>query len=292
MEHVGVSTLSDHVCELGEGPTYEPHSDALFWFDIVNGRLIEQALSGGPAKVHTLGQMASALAVIDGERQLIASETGLHVRDIATGKLTLHTPIEANNTATRSNDARVHPCGALWVSTMGKKAQKGAGAIYWFFKGELRTLFSGISIPNSIAFSSDGAMAYFTDSATGLIMRTACDPGTGLPLGEPMVFADRGGGAGDHDGSVVDIDGTLWNARWGEGRVTAYAPDGRLLRSIAMPVGQPTCPAFVGKNADRLAVTSAWAGLDETQRAAQPDAGKTFLLDLPVRGRFEPRVLI
>jgi sugar lactone lactonase YvrE len=107
-----------------------------------------------------------------------------------------------------------------------------------------------------------------------------------------MVFADRGGGAGDHDGSVVDIDGTLWNARWGEGRVTAYAPDGRLLRSIAMPVGQPTCPAFVGKNADRLAVTSAWAGLDETQRAAQPDAGKTFLLDLPVRGRFEPRVLI
>jgi sugar lactone lactonase YvrE len=292
MEHVGVSTLSDHVCELGEGPTYEPHSDALFWFDIVNGRLIEQALSGGPAKVHTLGQMASALAVIDGERQLIASETGLHVRDIATGKLTLHTPIEANNTVTRSNDARVHPCGALWVSTMGKKAQKGAGAIYWFFKGELRTLFSGISIPNSIAFSSNGAMAYFTDSATGLIMRTACDPGTGLPLGEPMVFADRGGGAGDHDGSVVDIDGTLWNARWGEGRVTAYAPDGRLLRSIAMPVGQPTCPAFVGKNADRLAVTSAWAGLDETQRAAQPDAGKTFLVDLPVRGRFEPRVLI
>ncbi|KQZ28768.1 gluconolaconase [Mesorhizobium sp. Root552] len=292
MEHVGVSTLSNHVCELGEGPTYDPHNDTLFWFDIVNGRLIEQALSGGAATVHALGQMASALAVIDGDRQLIAAETGLHVRDIATGKLTLHTPIEANNTATRSNDARVHPCGALWVSTMGKKAQKGAGAIYWFFKGELRTLFSGISIPNSIAFSSDGAMAYFTDSATGLIMRTACDPGTGLPLGEPMVFADRGGGTGDHDGSVVDLDGTLWNARWGEGRVTAYAPDGRLLRSIAMPVGQPTCPAFVGKNADRLAVTSAWAGLDETQRAAQPDAGKTFLLDLPVRGRFEPRVLI
>lgn len=292
MEHVSVSILSRHVCELGEGPTYDPHNDTLLWFDIVNGELIEQALSGGAAKVHALGQMASALAVVDQDRQLIATETGLHVRDTATGKLTLHTPIEGDNAATRSNDARVHPCGALWVSTMGKKAQAGAGSIYWFFKGELRTLFSGLSIPNSIAFAADGAIAYFTDSATGFIMRAACDPETGLPVGEPMVFADRGGGAGDHDGSVVDLDGTLWNARWGEGRITAYRPDGSLLRSIATPVGQPTCPAFVGKTCDRLAVTSAWAGLDERQRAAQPDAGMTFLLDLPVRGRFEPRVLI
>jgi sugar lactone lactonase YvrE len=292
MEHVGVSILSDHVCELGEGPTYDPHSDTLFWFDIVNGKLIEQALSGGPAKIHALGQMASALAVIDRNRQLIATETGLYVRETATGKLTLHMPLEADNAVTRSNDARVHPSGAFWVSTMGKKAETGAGSIYWFFGGELRALFAGLSIPNSIAFSADGAVAYFTDSATGFIMRTACDPVTGLPIGEPMVFADRGGGTGDHDGSVVDLDGRLWNARWGEGRITAYGQDGKLLRSIATPVGQPTCPAFVGKNADRLAVTSAWAGLDERQRASQPDAGKTFLLDLPVRGRFEPHVLI
>ncbi len=59
-----------------------------------------------------------------------------------------------------------------------------------------------------------------------------------------------------------------------------------------MPVTQPSCPAFVGANADRLAVTSAWADQDEAQRAADPDAGKTFVIDFPVRGRFEPRVLI
>jgi sugar lactone lactonase YvrE len=32
--------------------------------------------------------------------------------------------------------------------------------------------------------------------------------------------------------------------------------------------------------------------MDAGQRAADPQAGKTFLIDLPVRGRFEPRVLI
>lgn len=291
MSDITVSILSDHVCKLGEGPSYDPNTGTLYWFDILNGHLIEHR-SGSETKTHALGRMASAIATIDPDRQLISTEDGLYLRETASGRLTLHTPIEADNPSTRSNDGRVHPCGAFWVSTMGKKAERGAGSIYWFFKGELRRLFSDVSIPNSIAFSPDGAIAYYTDSATGLLMRTACDPATGLPHGEPHVFADRGGGSGDHDGSVVDAEGTLWNARWGEARVTAYSPDGRLVRSIAMPAKQVTCPAFFGQNADRLAVTSAWADMDEVQRAADPDAGKTFLIDLPVKGRFEPRVIL
>ncbi len=135
--------------------------------------------------------MASAIAIIDEQRQLIATETGLHVRDVATGKLTLHTPIEADNPLTRSNDSRVHPCGALWTGTMGKKEEKAPGSIYWFFKGELRRLFSDITVSNSICFSGDGALAYYTDTSTGLLMRVACDSATGLPAGEPTVFVDH-----------------------------------------------------------------------------------------------------
>lgn len=291
MSEAAVSILSDHVCELGEGPSYDPATDTLYWFDILNGLLVEHRCGSG-TKTHPLGRMASAIAVVDGGRQLVSTEAGLYVRETATGRLALHTAVEADNPATRSNDGRVHPCGAFWVSTMGKKAEPGAGSIYWFFKGALRRLFSNVSIPNSIAFSTDGTAAYYTDSAKGLLMRTQCDPATGLPLGEPKVFADRGGGAGDHDGSVVDADGTLWNARWGEGRVNAYSPDGRLVRSVPVPAVQTSCPAFFGPRADRLAVTSAWAGMDEKQRAADPHAGKTFRIDLPVNGRFEPRVLI
>lgn len=287
-----VSVFSDHVCELGEGPSYDPATDALFWFDIVNGLLLEQGVTSGALKVHKLGQMASAIAIIDDKRQLIATETGLQVRDVATGKLTLHTPIEANNALTRSNDSRVHPCGAFWVGTMGKDEGKGAGSIYWFFKGELRTLYTGITVSNSICFSQDGTIAYYTDTATGLLMRVACDPATGLPVGESNVFVDHRSSKGYVDGSVVDRDGVLWNAVWGGKAVKAYSPDGTLLREIAMPAGQSSCPAFVGAKADRLAVTSAWKGKDDKQRQLDPQAGMTFLLDIPVNGRFEPRVLI
>ncbi|WFP76930.1 SMP-30/gluconolactonase/LRE family protein [Mesorhizobium sp. WSM4906] len=286
-----VSVLSDHICELGEGPSYDPATDTLFWFDIVNGKLLEKPLAGA-LKIHDLGVMASAIAVIDDARQLIATEVGLQVRDVKTGKLTLHTPIEADNPLTRSNDSRVHPCGAFWTGTMGKAEGKGAGSIYWFFKGELRRLFSDITVSNSICFSEDGAIAYYTDTATGLLMRVACDPATGLPTGEPKVFVDHRSQKGYVDGSVVDSDGVLWNAVWGGKAVKAYSPDGTLLREIAMPVTQPSCPAFVGQKADRIAVTSAWKGKDDKQRALDPQAGMTFLLDIPVKGRFEPRVLI
>ncbi|MCT2576096.1 MULTISPECIES: SMP-30/gluconolactonase/LRE family protein [unclassified Mesorhizobium] len=286
-----VSVFSDHICQLGEGPSYDPGTETLFWFDIVNGKLLEKPLAGA-LKIHDLGVMASAIAVIDDARQLIATEIGLQVRDVATGRLTLHTPIEADNPLTRSNDSRVHPCGALWTGTMGKDEGKGAGAIYWFFKGELRRLFSDITVSNSICFSDDGTIAYYTDTATGLLMRVACDPATGLPTGEPNIFVDHRSQKGYVDGSVVDRDGVLWNAVWGGKAVKAYSPDGMLLREIPMPVTQPSCPAFVGPNADRLAVTSAWKGKDDKQRKLDPQAGMTFLLDIPVRGRFEPRVLI
>jgi sugar lactone lactonase YvrE len=292
MSEATVSVLSDHVCQLGEGPSYDPATDALFWFDIVNGQLLEKPLQGGALKIHELGQMASAIAIIDDTRQLIATETGLHVRDVATGSMTMHTPIEADNPLTRSNDSRVHPCGALWTGTMGKREEKGAGSIYWFFKGELRRLFSDITVSNSICFCEDGTLAYYTDTSTGLLMRVACDPADGLPAGEPRIFVDHRSSKGYVDGSIVDRDGVLWNAVWGGKVIRAYDPNGRVVREIAMPVTQPSCPAFIGRNADRIAVTSAWSGKDEQQRRLDPQAGMTFLLDIPVNGRFEPRVLI
>ncbi len=123
-------------------------------------------------------------------------------------------------------------------------------------------------------------------------MRVACDPATGLPVGEPKIFVDHRGRKGELDGSVMDRDGVLWNACWGAASVNAYAPDGTILRTIKVPASQSTCPAFVGPRADRLAVTSAWSGFDEEKRKREPDAGKTFLLDIRVNGRFEPRVAL
>jgi len=280
------TVLCDIACELGEGPAYDRHTDTLWWFDIANRKLFEKQMKSGALKVHDLPEISSAIARIDDQRQLLVTETGAHVRDIATGRLTRHVGIEVDNPATRSNDARVHPSGAFWIGTMAKNHDKGAGAIYWLKGSELRLLYPNISIPNAICFSPDGSIAYFTDSADNRLMRVACDAATGLPKGEPAVWLDGRGGKGVFDGSVCDADGNVWNARWGAARLDCYAPDGKLLRSYSVGARQSSCPAFVGDGG--IAVTSAWQGMNTAARAADPMAGFTFLVAAGARPRYEP----
>jgi sugar lactone lactonase YvrE len=251
--------------------------------------MIEKNWENGKIDVHALGMKASALAVIDRDRQLIVSEHGLFIRERANGRLTLHHPLEAENEVTRSNDARVHPSGSFWIGTMGKKAETDAGSIWWYREGQVKKLFSGITITNSICFSPDGKVAYFADTDRNIIWRVDTDPETGLPISDKSVFHHRVEDGGV-DGSVVDAEGTLWNACWGGSSINAYSPQGRLIRSISLPVRQPSCPAFVGPDATVMIVTSANEGLDEEARLADPHAGKVLLLDLTLAGRHDPPV--
>lgn len=65
------------------------------------------------------------------------------------------------------------------------------------------------------------------------------------------------------DGSALDAEGYLWNARWGGSCLIRYAPDGRVDRIIDVPVQQPTSCVFAGDDLKTLYVTSARAGLGD-----------------------------
>ncbi len=291
LEDVPTTVLSAERCHLGEGPTYDARTGTAWWFDILEKRLFEADIASGRVKIHALGRMASALARIDVARQLIVAEDGLYIRHIADGRIELFAPLEADNLATRSNDARVHPSGTLWLGTMGRKAEPRAGAIYALHRGEIRLLFPNITIPNAICFSPDGSIGYFADTATNVMHRVPLDAATGLPTGEPVPFI-RHQGIGGIDGAVVDADGLIWNARWGGGCVDVYDPTGKRLRALRVPARQSSCPAFVGHDLSRLLVTSAWQGMDDAERAADPEHGRTFILDVAARGRTEPDVIL
>jgi sugar lactone lactonase YvrE len=281
-----IAPLPGPACELGEGPSYDPATDTAWWFDITGKRLYEHR--GGETLTHALPRMASVLARIDGARQVMAMDDGLYVRDRRTGALTLLAALEADTPVTRSNDGRTHPSGALWVGTMGKRAERHAGAIYWARGAQVRTLFTGVSIPNAICFSPDGATGYFADTALNTIWRIALDPATGLPVGDRQVFLTGGAAPGHYDGAVMDRDGVLWSAAWGGSAVNGWGPDGTLVRTIPVPALQTSCPCFVGRDADRMIVTSARQGMDAAARAADPGGGLTWALGAGFSGVHDP----
>ncbi len=284
-------TFLDHTkSELGEGPTYDPASGTAWWFDIEGKKLFEHAFKTGTTRTHDLPFKASMTGIIDVDRQVIASENGLYLRNMHTGNLELLQPLEAEKTWTRSNDGRVHPCGAIWIGTMGHKAETGAGAIYHYFKGELTELYREITIPNAICFSADGRSAYFTDTMVNRIMKVAIDPANAQPIAEAEVFFDPAERKGGLDGAVVDCENNLWIAVWGASCILKLSPSGNISVKIPLPVRQPTCPCFIGPDLDRLLVTSAWQG--NTEAAKKGDAGKTLIVDVPVKGKAEPRVVL
>lgn len=282
--------LSELNLHLGEGPTYDRATDTAFWFNIVDNELHELNLSTGAKKVHALPVMCSVLARIDDRRQALVSENGIYIRDRETGATELVVEIEADQPNMRSNDGRVHQSGALWFGTMTKtgEGRRGAGSIYHVAGRKVTKLYSGISIPNSICFSPDGATAYFVDTMENIIKSVAVDPKTGLPAGQPRVFSDEREAGGAADGAVCDADGNVWSAHWDGGSVHQFDPSGRKLAIYKLPTPQTSCPAFIGQNADRLMVTSAAEGMDDARLAAEPQAGFTFDLGIRVNGRFEP----
>lgn len=276
-------------CELGEGAFWHPMRRQFFWFDILRGRLLSQDDLG--PRQWQLPWMASAAGWISDRELLIASETGLHRFDLHDETLELLAPIEADNPRTRSNDGRADRQGGFWIGTMAKAPaeRKGAGAIYRYHRGELRQLYAGISIPNSICFAPDGRSACFSDTMAQTTWRVALDA-EGWPAGEREVYLDFTGTPIYPDGAVMDAEGNFWNAQWGSARVACYSPGGDLVRSVAVGAPHTSCPAFGGADLTTLFCTTALEEMTEAAKAEWPQAGMTFAEEGVARGLPEPQV--
>ena len=268
-------------CALGEGPFWHPGRGQFFWFDILGRRLLAQ----GGAEWH-FDRMASAAGRLGGGELLVATETGLAVLDLGTGALRGHVAVEADRADTRANDGRTDPFGGFWFSTMGKRAEPGAGSIYRYYRGRVERLFGDITIPNAISFAGDGRLAYFADTARRIVWAQDLDA-EGWPEGPRRVFLDLAPEGLNPDGAAMDDKGGLWIAKWGAGAVMRYDAQGRRTHSLTVPGRHASCPAFGGADLGDMLVTTACEGI-EAPDAAQ---GLPYLLRPGFHGLPEPEVV-
>ncbi|MFV0358359.1 SMP-30/gluconolactonase/LRE family protein [Tropicimonas sp.] len=275
-------------CELGEGPLWHPVRNQLFWFDIPGRRLLTQ--ENGKTRQWNFDDPVTAAGWIDGARLLVASSRELFTFDLGAGLAEHVTFLDAENPTTRSNDGRADPWGGFWIGTMGFKSEPGAGAIYRYYRGELRKIVPGLTVPNAICFDPEGVFGCYADSRERAIRRIRLDDATGWPVGDSEIFIDMRQDDWSPDGAVMDAAGALWNAQWGRGRVAAYGRDGAFLREIAFPALKTTCPAFGGEDLTTLFCTTASEGLSDAELAAAPQSGMTFAVDGAGTGRAEHRV--
>jgi sugar lactone lactonase YvrE len=280
----------DRVCALGEGPLWHPTRQQFFWFDIVGNRLLSHT-DAGPQE-WLFDENVSAAGWVDDDTLVIASETGLWRFSLDDGASQLVVPLEADNPVTRSNDGRADPWGGFWIGTMGKNAEADAGAIYRFYRGELRQLYQPIAISNAMCFSPDRRFAYFTDTLTKLVMRQPLAADDGWPVGAAEVYLDLRTEGLNPDGAVIDAAGNMWVAQWGACRIAVYAPDSTFIKSVKFDALQTSCPAFGGADLTTLYCTTAAVGLKTATLEKHPSNGMTFLSENAGKGQAEHQVIL
>jgi sugar lactone lactonase YvrE len=274
---------------LGEVPLWGAQTQKLWWIDIYAPALHSyDPRNNAHASVPLPGKIVGSFAMRQSGGMVIARNDGFFSFDPATGASSLIACPEPDKPEHRLNDGKCDRRGRYWVGSMHATIREPRGTFYRIDPDHsVHPMFDGFILPNSVAISPDDSTFYFADTLSFTIWAFDFDLDAGV-LSNRRVFADTKSHPGRPDGSTVDTEGFLWNAEMAGGRIVRYAPDGRIDRTIPLPVSRPTSCGFGGSNLDTLFITSSSHGLTDEQRTAEPLAGSLFAVNVGVRGVLEP----
>ncbi len=226
---------------------------------------------------------------------IVATHSGVSTYDVDTHELTHLASPDPGKPFNRSNDGGTDPRGRFWFGTMQNNIAPNGDPIA--LAGSTGTLYrldpdltitaheDGIAISNTVCWSPDGRTMYFCDTATGTIFAYDFDAEDGT-IGNKRAFAtfDRG----VPDGSTVDADGCLWNARWDGHCVVRFTPQGEVDLVLEVPVVRPTSVAFGGPDFGDLYITTARYGGTAEEFAEYPQSGNLLVCRPGAKGFAAP----
>lgn len=265
---------------LGEGPVWDVRENALYWVDIKGPTVFRWTAANGATDRWTPPYQIASLAPVASGGFIAGTRRGFAWADPATNRYDVTVNPEGDRPGNRFNDGKVDRHGRFWAGTMDDAERASSGALYRLDIDLTATrVDDGYRVTNGPAFDRAGLVMYHTDSARQTIF--AFDLQSDGSVQNRRVFAQFASGQGYPDGMTVDTDDCLWVAFWDGGCVRRFAPDGRQIDEIALPVPRVTSCTFGGEDLTTLFVTTARIGLDPQ---THPLAGSLFSLRPGVAG--------
>ena len=268
---------------MGEAPCWHPIQQCLYWIDVRAQQLLRLYPNGNTVDRWQLPEVVGALALCHGSEVCLALTRRLVKFDVITGDIRDFAVIEREPATNRLNDGKVSPSGRWFVfGSMDDRPQKSAtGALYCVSSnGDVRRIYSGLTVCNGIAWNATATQIYFSDSAKGVLFRARWDDARG-EMGDAAVFATLDEAAGRPDGGAVDLNDQYWSAGVSAGCVNVLNASGQIVEKIALPCQAPTMCAFGGQRGDVLYVTSL---IRPQWQAAGVHDGALLAISLATRG--------
>ncbi|AUG42679.1 gluconolaconase [Pseudomonas chlororaphis] len=264
------TALTAHRAQLGEGPFWDAPDQALYWVDIAGRQALR--LCGERLQAWQLPEPVSAFIPCERGDALVTLSSGVYRLDLGSAPaaprlslLCVADPQPGN----RANEARCDAQGRLWLGTMqnniGEQGEdlpvlrRSGGLFRIDTQARVTPLLQGLGIPNTLLWSEDASRLYFADSLEGTLYQ--------YPIASDGRLEPARSWFGPHprgvpDGSAMDAQGYIWNARWDGGCLLRLAPDGEVDRVLELPVSRPTSCVFGGADLKTLYITSAASPLD------------------------------
>lgn len=267
---------------LGEGPLWDDRRNALYWVDIFNHRVHRFDPETGENETWNVGDVVGSVALIDDHRILVALRHEIAELDTTSGELRRLKRLDDLGPGSRLNDGKCDAAGRFWIGSMST-AEGEAQLFRYDPDGTFRVMETGLTISNGLDWSPDGMTFYLTDSPVRRIYGYSFDLETGEISDRRVVVELKGESV--PDGLTVDEEGCLWSAQWDGGCVIRFAPDGREIARVELPVPRPASCTFGGRRMNELYVTSASIDLTEEEIDESVTSGDLFCVRPGVSGR-------
>ena len=255
--------LSPNRDRVGESPVWHDAEQALYWVDIEGRAIRRYDWAARSTRSWQTDERVACIALRAGGGLVAGMESGLFAVDLPEAGERADTRLLQAVTHPRDgmrfNDGRCDRQGRLWASTMVMDMGLAAadGVLRRFDSSGLsEPLVGGLLTGNGLGFSPDGRVMYLSDSHPKVQRIWRFDLGEdGVPQGR-REFVDMNQYPGRPDGAAVDAEGCYWICGNDAGQVHRFTPEGRLDRSLQLPVSKPAMCSFGGPGMEWLFVTS------------------------------------
>ena len=231
----------------------------------------------GDTKTWKLPKVVGAFSLREQGGAVITMRDGFYFFDLETGETELIQEVDADEPRSMFNDGKVDRAGRFFAGGEDEVSERAMCGLFRLDADlSVHELERGIICNNGPCWGPDNKTFYHTDSFKQSIYACDFDFESGA-ISNKRVFASSEEEAGVFDGSTIDEEGYLWNARFMTGELVRHAPDGSVERHIDLPIPTSTCVMFGGDNLDEVYITSMakidWAGPSVREHFPGGDAG-------------------
>ncbi|HEX8611604.1 MAG TPA: SMP-30/gluconolactonase/LRE family protein [Telluria sp.] len=288
-----IETVHGVTCAVGESPLWNAREGAWYWVDILAKRIWCLDAASGALRSWEAPEMVACIALADSGALIAGMETGVFSVTLGEGMGAL---AQASFLAAppelapgmRFNDGRCDRQGRFWSGTLRLDSPElhADGRLYRYTREEgiSAPVVSNLVVQNGLGFSPDGRTMYLSDSHVSRqqIWVFDYDIDSGTPHNR-RVFVDMTAQRGRPDGAAVDVDGCYWICGNDGGCLLRFTPEGKLDRTVDLPMLKPSMCSFGGPGMDTLLVTSIAAG----RKPEDTQSGTVLLVRPGVQGMAE-----